>query len=1770
MEANNHFNFTGLPSSPAASGLKPAPSSGDNVYTNGSPMNFPQQGKSLNGDMNVNGLSTVSHASTSGTRSSTNSQLHHPYDYLWNYSQYPSGNGNNLKDGPLFSQYPVNGTVGGNRQASPGHTTNLRGGGGQEFWANGTPGAMGLNFDSTELYDSFPDDQNFELLQNGPSSFYTSSQPSPMLGSSSQDFSPQQDEPGNEETVKETSSTVSENGTRLLGSMELESTQPELKMCGYNGSSPVGEPLSQEASVLEPDAGGTCIEDASRIPPPLEDSLEPFESLDRDPGTGDLYEMDTSELVSGKSPLEEPPDISALDCPGTPSLNPSDSFSLLADDSQPDTSLFGSANLPPVLGESVLQDSSLELAAVSEVGQEGTEFLGSQAPLEPEAADAPIKEVAKSSCLEDLASMIDQNSKEVSALSVSAKSDVPRRRIATVEEVRYPLKHGWRREVRIKKGSSRWQGETWYYGPCGKRMKQFPEVIKYLSRNIVQNVRREHFSFSPRMPVGDFFEEQDSPEGLHWVKLTHEEIPSRIQAITGKRGRPRNTEKAKAKEMPKVKRGRGRPPKVKVPDLLSKTDARVLRRLEAQDVLSDEDKLKMNKIKKKMRQKVQNKQKQEAKAQKQEAKVQKTKEVKSKEVKKKPKPQIKKEKIKPEKIKAEKLKEKVKMKEKVKPKEKKVVASAKVPRKVDKVLAQRRQEERQRQQMILEEMKKPTEDMCLGDHQPLPEFSRIPGLVLPSHAFSDCLAIVEFLHNYGKVLGFDVAKEVPSLSTLQEGLFNVGDSLGEVLDLLVKLVKAALYDPGLPYCQSLKILGEKLSEISLNRDTVSEVLRCFLIAYGADENLCDSLRTKPFQALSPDRKAAVLAFLVNELNSSALIINEIDKTLENMSNHRRNKWIIEGKLRRLKIALAKKTGRPESEITGLEEGRWRRSSRINEENEDVEMEEEERGRAYRTRKDNENDTPVSSVPELERQIEKLSKRQMFFRKKLLHASQLLRASSLGQDRYRRRYWVLPHLGGIFVEGCEVSTVAFPEVPKNTLEKEAALKEEEREASPIKKETTDTPPVTDYTNCTTSRSWNRPWRDSVGLLQPESLESKLPEATFTPVNGFLEDTEPLGQSQHDLSQSAFLSWLSQTQQASSLLNSSVLTPDSSPGKGDSVAPDELPDSAAEDESVPGTQVAWFNLLPRGPCNDVPLATSVEQPSLKAAPPHCKPSTRDQSKASARQLNGLSTISPGLPPLASTPLHSGSRIHSTCSRARDVTSKTQEPLGQPRRRGRPPTKLFKQIEQKYLTQLTAQPIPPEMRSGWWWLQDPEELEAVVQVLHPRGIREKALHKHLIKHKDYLREVCARAANDPIFQTHPEGASHPVSQEALAQWSMAERAFETDLSVLQWVEELEQRVLMADLQIRGWTSGNPDSVRNDLQYCEHELELLEDITVKNRREGPALQREATHPLDLAVLRLADLEQNLERRYLREPLWPPHEVVVEKALLSNPSTLELGTTEIAYEITPRMRMWRQTLERCHSAAQVSLCIYQLERSIAWEKSVVRATCLVCRKGDDDENLLLCDSCDRGCHLYCHRPKMTEVPPGDWFCSLCIAQMHGEYQDDYGSPRRCKKRKGGSSGAFFGKEELSPRSRAAASQQRSNLTNVPPRYSGEGLSPSKRRRVSTRGQSADLTFCEIILMEMESHEAAWPFLEPVNPRLVPGYRKIIKNPMDFATMRARLLRGGYTSCEEFAADAALVFDNCRTFNEDESEVGKAGLAMRQFFESRWEEFYQGKHETSP
>ncbi|XP_059625436.1 histone-lysine N-methyltransferase ATXR6 [Cornus florida] len=45
---------------------------------------------------------------------------------------------------------------------------------------------------------------------------------------------------------------------------------------------------------------------------------------------------------------------------------------------------------------------------------------------------------------------------------------------------------------------------------------------------------------------------------------------------------------------------------------------------------------------------------------------------------------------------------------------------------------------------------------------------------------------------------------------------------------------------------------------------------------------------------------------------------------------------------------------------------------------------------------------------------------------------------------------------------------------------------------------------------------------------------------------------------------------------------------------------------------------------------------------------------------------------------------------------------------------------------------------------------------------------------------------------------------------------------------------------------------------------------------------------------------------------------------------------------------------------------------------------CERCGSGDFADELLLCDKCDRGFHLFCIRPILVSVPKGSWFCSSC------------------------------------------------------------------------------------------------------------------------------------------------------------------------------------------
>ncbi|XP_072302387.1 zinc finger protein ubi-d4 isoform X2 [Eucyclogobius newberryi] len=49
---------------------------------------------------------------------------------------------------------------------------------------------------------------------------------------------------------------------------------------------------------------------------------------------------------------------------------------------------------------------------------------------------------------------------------------------------------------------------------------------------------------------------------------------------------------------------------------------------------------------------------------------------------------------------------------------------------------------------------------------------------------------------------------------------------------------------------------------------------------------------------------------------------------------------------------------------------------------------------------------------------------------------------------------------------------------------------------------------------------------------------------------------------------------------------------------------------------------------------------------------------------------------------------------------------------------------------------------------------------------------------------------------------------------------------------------------------------------------------------------------------------------------------------------------------------------------------------------------CNICGTSENDDQLLFCDDCDRGYHMYCLNPPMAEPPEGSWSCHLCLALL--------------------------------------------------------------------------------------------------------------------------------------------------------------------------------------
>ncbi|XP_061930986.1 bromodomain adjacent to zinc finger domain protein 1A isoform X2 [Apis cerana] len=321
-------------------------------------------------------------------------------------------------------------------------------------------------------------------------------------------------------------------------------------------------------------------------------------------------------------------------------------------------------------------------------------------------------------------------------------------------------------------------------------------------------------------------------------------------------------------------------------------------------------------------------------------------------------------------------------------------------------------------------------------------------------------------------------------------------------------------------------------------------------------------------------------------------------------------------------------------------------------------------------------------------------------------------------------------------------------------------------------------------------------------------------------------------------------------------------------------------------------------------------------------------------------------------------------------------------------------------------------------WSFFGKQEDIEALVNSLSKRGIREGELRNNIIQEMTSLISVieeCPRhKLNSEIFTEPIKGHSNKISKKN--RYENANLNFPSEMAVDNVLElTLRDYILDFEDRIKGGGLGNLkvndremwrhaindgkydkqcdkllygiseieadsglDKIKNETKYSRPGTPDSEigSINIKTYKDsGKYLGSPSEHEIlpdpkqQLAIKQMAcailQLSHAIEQKYLQKPLG------------ANEKDKKWSGEEIK-------ERWEQSLIASTSWAQLFVHLSTLENSVAWSRSALNAQCRICRRRRDGDKMLLCDGCNKGHHLYCLQPKLNCVPDGDWYCKVC------------------------------------------------------------------------------------------------------------------------------------------------------------------------------------------
>ncbi|KAG7297674.1 hypothetical protein JYU34_018390 [Plutella xylostella] len=337
-------------------------------------------------------------------------------------------------------------------------------------------------------------------------------------------------------------------------------------------------------------------------------------------------------------------------------------------------------------------------------------------------------------------------------------------------------------------------------------------------------------------------------------------------------------------------------------------------------------------------------------------------------------------------------------------------------------------------------------------------------------------------------------------------------------------------------------------------------------------------------------------------------------------------------------------------------------------------------------------------------------------------------------------------------------------------------------------------------------------------------------------------------------------------------------------------------------------------------------------------------------------------------------------------------------------------------------TCYPHGSASRPQWWVLHSPEQVSALMTSLNKRGAREAelrhSLEVDLPRLLHYVKDAPLSALNPTVAPPPPVAPTRRNKfQPSLVVPPDCSVREALELSLRDYILELEEKIFhgclgavqvkdreawRGTIMLRGYDKqadylswGPRKQFRDDCHLPNGVFKMPAEVDPENpipenkyrdpghylsdRVNGVKLEPDTVKteaPAGGVVRGLASallqVEQGIHHKYLKRPLGLDDKERKEREAKGKSLDMEA------------LERWEVSLMECQSFAQICLHLFTLDSSVSWSASILNASCKICRRKTDPDNMLLCDHCNKGHHLYCLKPKLTKVPEGDWFCAQC------------------------------------------------------------------------------------------------------------------------------------------------------------------------------------------